>query len=234
METLIIFAAIIIFSIVESMARSRKAREDAGQEPPLPSPEELGSLPGREDDSPTGAVARSYEHAESLRSSSVSSQHTMAPGELLAELTRLAGRAEESGARSVGLPGYSPPLSKPEPEPEPEPEAEVERSRNRPARRRPTARPPTIRTPRTRTPVSVERLPGQGIHGGHAEYGTDPSERAPSEQDGLDPLAGELSRDAVTVRRQLLNRGTHALRQAVVLQEVLGPPAAIRRDRFDG
>jgi len=229
METLIIFAAIIVFSIVESMARSRRARGDAGQEPPLPPPEESGLRPGWEDDSPTGEVDPSYEHPESRRPSSVSPQHTMLPGELLEELTRLAGRTEQSGAKPVRPPGYSPPLSKHEPA------AEAERPRDLPAPRRPTTVPsPAIPAPKPRTPVSLERLPGQGIHGAHAGYGTDPSERAPSEQDGLDPLAGELSRDAVTVRRQLLNRGTHALRQAVVLQEVLGPPAALRRDRFEG
>ena len=68
------------------------------------------------------------------------------------------------------------------------------------------------------------------IHRTHAEFGTDPSERAPSEQDGLDPLARSLSAEAKAVRRQLRSDSASALRQAIVLQEVLGPPQSIRED----
>ena len=68
------------------------------------------------------------------------------------------------------------------------------------------------------------------IHRTHAEFGTAPSERAPSEQDGLDPLARSLSAEAKAVRRQLRSDSASALRQAIVLQEVLGPPQSIRED----
>jgi hypothetical protein len=72
------------------------------------------------------------------------------------------------------------------------------------------------------------------VHRSHVGFGTDPSTRPPSEQDGLDPLAGHLGVDAASARRQLLSRDRHSLRQAVILQEVLGPPAALRPDPFDG
>ncbi|MDG2281980.1 MAG: hypothetical protein P8L45_02615, partial [Longimicrobiales bacterium] len=68
------------------------------------------------------------------------------------------------------------------------------------------------------------------VHKSHAEYGTDPSERSRSEQDGLDPLARTLSADAKAIRRQLRNHGKSALRQAIILQEVLGPPKAMREE----
>ena len=80
------------------------------------------------------------------------------------------------------------------------------------------------------------RAPTHGqhqVHRAHRGYGTDPSTRAPSEQDGLDPLAEVLSQDAATIRRQLMSHRAHALRQAVILQEVLGPPVALGGNRFD-
>ena len=77
---------------------------------------------------------------------------------------------------------------------------------------------------------SVSPPSAHQIHRTHAEFGTDPSERAPSEQDGLDPLARSLSAEAKAVRRQLRSDSASALRQAIVLQEVLGPPQSIRED----
>jgi hypothetical protein len=71
------------------------------------------------------------------------------------------------------------------------------------------------------------------VHRAHKGYGTDPSSRRPSEQDGLDPLATRTSADALAVRAQLRRQGAHALRQAVIFHEILGPPVAIRPDRFE-
>ena len=71
------------------------------------------------------------------------------------------------------------------------------------------------------------------VHRAHVGYGTDPSSRAPSEQDGLDPLAKRLAADARAVHQVLSSRDPHALRQAIILQEVLGPPAAFRGDPYD-
>ena len=71
------------------------------------------------------------------------------------------------------------------------------------------------------------------VHSSHRGYGTDPSSRAPSEQDGLDPLAEHLNEDAEQVHELFLSRDPHALRRAVMLQEVLGLPAAFRGDPYD-
>jgi len=71
------------------------------------------------------------------------------------------------------------------------------------------------------------------VHGSHIGYGTDPSQRAPSEQDGLDPLAEHLGTDAGAVHQLFASRDSHALRQAIILQEVLGLPSAFRGDPCD-
>jgi hypothetical protein len=71
------------------------------------------------------------------------------------------------------------------------------------------------------------------VHRSHADYGTDPSSRAPSEQDGLDPLARHLGADAGAAHKLLSSGDPHALRRAIILQEILGPPAAFRGDPYE-
>ncbi len=79
----------------------------------------------------------------------------------------------------------------------------------------------------------VQARPEHFVHRSHAGYGTDPSTRAASQQDGLDPLAQRLGADAGAVHALFASGDTHALRQAIILQEVLGPPAALRGDPYD-
>lgn len=71
------------------------------------------------------------------------------------------------------------------------------------------------------------------VHDSHADYGTDPSSRAPSEQDGLDPLAERLGADAGAAHKLLSSGDPHALRRAIILQEILGRPAAFRGDPYE-
>ena len=68
------------------------------------------------------------------------------------------------------------------------------------------------------------------MHQAHALYGTDPSERPRSAHDTIDPLADRLSEDAKAIRAQLTGQDTGALRQAIILQDVLGKPVALRED----
>ena len=98
-----------------------------------------------------------------------------------------------------------------------------ERSRAKSAER---ARTPTYQRRGPARPVASHR-----VHRAHAEYGTDPPERSRSEQDGLDPLARTLSADAKAIRGQLLSNSASALRRAIILQEVLGPPKAMREEQ---
>lgn len=98
--------------------------------------------------------------------------------------------------------------------------------------------PPVQATPPATLPARLgwgKRTPKVGqphrVHLSHAEYGTDPSSRTRSPHDQIDPLARGLSADVRAVRKQL-RHGRHALRQAVILQEVLGPPVSIRPEGF--
>ncbi|HUP51419.1 MAG TPA: hypothetical protein VM198_03000 [Longimicrobiales bacterium] len=98
--------------------------------------------------------------------------------------------------------------------------------------------PPVQATPPVTLPARLgwgKRTPKVGqphrVHLSHAEYGTDPSSRTQSRHDQIDPLARGLSADVKAVRKQL-RHGRHALRQAVILQEVLGPPVSIRPEGF--
>lgn len=219
MEELIFFAVIIGFSILESIARKRRARAGAVAEPPAPEEWE-----GEDDRVGTRGEVSTYdapsydslERAEPRPRPGAVTLSTVPDGpsgaevaaDIWAEIAGLAGAKVPGDARTRAIERQSPPLPvKPE---------------------------PALPTHRERTPTPVARAPVHRVHLSHAGYGTDPSERAPSEQDGLDPLAETLGKDPAAIRAQLRSHGAHQLRQAIILQEVMGPPAAIREDRFDG
>ncbi len=232
MEELIFFAVIIFFSIIESIARSRKQKQKQGEGggeplPKLPDPSEwarqLPDLGTSAPELPTYDEEPSYDdraaraRPEPAPSAPTRSSDVLLPGDLLQELERLAGRAQErKGARTLELPKESPPLPSAEPTTRREPRTVVRRT------------PPPVPTAR-RTAGAPARPMGQhAVHRSHAGYGTDPSSRAPSLQDGLDPLAERRSADARAVHAQLRSADAGQLRQAIVLQEVLGPPLALR------
>ena len=84
-----------------------------------------------------------------------------------------------------------------------------------------------VRTSRKRQPdPSVHP-----IHSTHPEYGTDPSERTASIQHGLGSLSDTLELRASVARDQLGLGDRKALRKAVILHEVLGPPLALREQQ---
>ena len=84
-----------------------------------------------------------------------------------------------------------------------------------------------VRTSRKRQPdPSVHP-----IHSTHPEYGTDPSERTASIQHGLGSLTDALELRASVARDQLGLGDRKALRKAVILHEVLGPPLALREQQ---
>jgi len=221
MEELIFFAVIIGFSILESIARKRRAKGAAVAEPPAPEEWE-----GEDDRVGTRGEVSTYDapsydslvQAEPRPSPDTVTSGTVPDGptgaevaaDIWAEIAGLAGTKVPGETRTRAIPRQSPPLP-----------AETE---------------PSLPTRRERTPgpPRVAREPVHRVHLSHAGYGTDPSERAPSEQDGLDPLAETLGKDPSAIRAQLRSDAAHQLRQAIILQEVMGPPAAIREDRFDG
>jgi len=248
MDELIFFAVIIFFSIIESVARSRKAKRGQGSPgeslPELPDADWRTQPPNRdlpsrapdvrddEPELPTYDRDPSYDdHVETPRSAPVrearsgprvagggaapSSSEVLLPGDLLEELARLAGRPQESVRRAPSpVPAPSTPAERPVPQ--------------RVPRRAP---PPSSQLPsHLQKPATATWQGGHRIHKSHAGYGTDPSERAPSLQDNLDPLAERLSEDAEAVRDQLRSRNASGLRQAFILREVLGRPIALRDD----
>ena len=235
MDGLIFVGVIILISIIESMSRSRKAQRKLQDEAPTePERFEWAQTPPWEADLPTYDEDSSYDDAEEedddAQERPISERPVTAPdgagltgaevaADIWAEITGLAiGRVEQGPARARSIPRQSPPLpertarSAPSPRPLPQPPAPEVQDRPGPPRPREEHR----------------------VHLAHAEYGTAPSERAPSEQDGLDPLSTHLGADLAAMRVRLLSHDASALRQAIVLQEVLGPPAALQRDRLEG
>lgn len=229
MEELIFFAVIIFFTIIESIARSRKAKQGGGDEPSLPDLPELErrvpTLPDVEvatydEDASyderavaSGSTRSTYERAQPAPRRA--SSETMLPGDLLEELAGLTGRLEKGRGRPIPTPRQSPPLPVPKRRPVP-----------------PVPRPPL--SPNVRREALPERIPEpHRVHLSHAGYGTDPSERARSAQDVLNRPPEWHDPDAAAVHRQLRSRSGSALRQAIILQEVLGPPMALRDERFE-
>lgn len=149
--------------------------------------------------------------AQSERDPSTPSSETMLPRDFLEELAALAsGRTAQPPARTTDRPTKAPKIP------------EVPEFAGSPI----GSRGPDRLRPRSSAPTVHE------VHLAHAGYGTDPSSRVASAQDGLDPLTVALSRDAATIHRQLQSHSAHELRRAIVLQDVLGPPAALRGERF--
>jgi hypothetical protein len=202
MEELIFFAVLIFFSIIESIARSRKQRQGGGQLPELP------------DEEAREAQAKwEAEQAERSR------RRRVRPPTSIGE--EIAGLAREA---KVELPA-------PRPKPRPRlPQTQLPQERRVPGPRKPAPRAAPARSRPAPPSPAFEGTPAHAVHLSHVSYGSDPSERARSAEDGLDPLARSLSADAAAVRRQLRGQGAHALRQALILQEVLGPPVASRPD----
>ena len=88
-----------------------------------------------------------------------------------------------------------------------------------------------VRTSRKRQPDPDPSV--HPIHSTHPEYGTDPSERTASIQHGLGSLTDSLELRASVARDQLGLGDREALRKAVILHEVLGPPLALREQQAD-
>jgi hypothetical protein len=240
MEELIFFAVIIFFSIIESIARSRKKQSGAPRTPEDSELEEAARDWG-------GRTAREAEARRRVRSPAPTYETSTYDADRSyddverdeAAESREAGLepsrpyptgARGADARSSGSEGMIPADIWEE-------IAGLARGRMRQLETRPEPAAPTPPTPASPARLGWgKREPRVGqqhrVHLAHTGYGTDPSTRVRSEQEGLDPLARALSADAAAVRKQLRRGGRHALRQAVILQEVLGPPASMRREPF--
>lgn len=244
MDELIFFAVIIFFSIVESIARSRKAKRGEGstgaERPDFPESdsrvESLPEVPTYDRDPsyddhvetapPAPAARRPLEAPRSAGGGTTapSSSEVLLPGDLLQELERLAGRPQPRSS----LPGSA---SRPAPKrvevPPPKPvERPLPTAGGVVVRRTPPA--PVRKTVPKARPLPFGTHGEHPVHLAHRGFGTDPSSRAPSREDNLDPLAEYLGEDAKAVRSQLRSRSASELRRAIILREVLGAPVALR------
>lgn len=233
MEELIFFAVIILFSILDAIARKKRGQE--AEEPSDPGdaerweerygPEHTARV---EDASVPGEALSRYTGPYGTRQVEPASSEAMVPEDIWDEIAALAG-------------GERPPSrAEPEPTPEPEPWAQPDTESRRGGRKErgaslgrrgePGAIPTT--SPIRRSQVGRREVGSRGgvgehpIHRSHADYGTDPSERAAP----APPVRQGPSREARAVRQALVEGGSAAARRAVILHEVLGKPLAYRQD----
>ena len=214
MEELIFFGVIILFSILDAIAK--KKRQQAGEveapepegwqdpeegvtpwEPPIPKDPDGDGIPG----SPRPEYTRSYGERGA---SGPGSSEGMVPTDIWEEIGALARGERE-----------------PAPDPEPEPWEVSPAPREEPARERLPAT-----SPIRRSQVGQREVGSHPVHRSHAGYGTDPSERPTS----LPPRSGGPSREVRAVRAALVEGGPRLARQAVILREVLDKPLAYRED----
>ena len=209
MEELIFFALIGFASIIESVFRRRKARSGGGPVKEAPTRDRrFEREQGRPEESPTYDSVPSYDEwvTATVPEASAKKPALDTLGSDLLEVLLGETWQDEKDRAKQKLKARNDEIRRLR--------MKVEESSRAGASAGESVSPPSVHQ----------------IHRTHAEFGTDPSERAPSEQDGLDPLARSLSAEAKAVRRQLRSDSASALRQAIVLQEVLGPPQSIRED----
>jgi hypothetical protein len=278
MEQLIFFGVIILLSILDTIARRRKAQaqSEAGEVggPGAGEPErfEWAQKPPWEDEVPSYDRERSYddeidsEIEDEIAGSAEGSgggaptRAPRGPGELerlptAAEiLEELVGRGRErqetrgqarveTHGQARGQTGQTRGLARGDARAEVRGEVRSDAGKRFAARQAP-ALPAPYKAPPSSGPVgrmearTLEGDPGRRslappdpehfIHLAHQGFGTDPSERARSVQDALHPLGERMSATAIGVRRDLRGGSAAALRQAIVLKEVLDPPVSLR------
>ena len=282
MEELIFFGIIILLSVIDSIARSRKAKRAGKSAPPTPgrSPVDRGAqrrtapprkeapayqpMPTYEpmtasepvttyDAEPTYDAKPTYDteptyDAEWLEEEVVTyddlatsgsdtaggglesppSSAGMIPSDLWEEIAGLArgsaGAKEAGQAQGRPRPSRAPTRTSKTP-----PAGPPRAAKPAPARKEPAA--PSARFPSL--PVPARPAPEvHPIHLTHTQYGTDPSERTRSAQDEVPAREVVVSADVRAARAQL-GGDTHALRRAIILHEVLSPPASLRAEPFE-
>ena len=254
MEQLIFVGIILLFSMLEAVARKKR------DETPVPPPEEAEPRPQARVPQPRapqapGPRTPSYDEDPSFddavgagsRPKAPTSSEGLIPADVWDEIQRMA-RGEAPGTRTQPPARPAPPPApRPTPRSTPRPTPAPPTGAGRTARRAPQPPPQSAPEPRraataqpTPTPLVVKRatVPAAAaaeesredhpVHGAHARYGT-------PVQDRLTGFAGEgkgarpAGAEGAALRRTL-RAGGAGLRQAILLQEVLGPPVALRDD----
>ncbi len=198
MELLVIVAIILLFSVLDGVARKQRQAQHTGGEgtattdPPRTRPTS---------DEPR-SFDRETEDEVPPRSMGPTSSEELLPTDLWEEIRRLAQ-------------GKAAPTQRPVPAPRPR--------RPRPAQGQGARRPP----PEPTSPPAPAEHP---VHLTHGKMGRPMAERrTPPARPGQ---GRQPSADVQAVREMLSADGAPALRRAVILVEVLGPPAALRGDPY--
>jgi hypothetical protein len=270
-EQLIIVGIVVLFSILEAVARKNRQGQGQGEGVPLPEEPPARRSPPRprpQVESPTGSVPHSYDEDPSFDEAakgdearrrpepaaaevpapaparSRTSSEGMLPAEIWEEIQGLA-RGEHPDAQKPPVPTAPPPFPAPAPvQPRPTmsrppgwlgpsaPRPRGAAGEARPSQRvgAPTAQPRAgkgLGRPPSRTVEGAPAMEGTAdhpVHLAHEAFGTAPSRRA-----GI-PLEGESRRGpaAGEAVRKLLSPNRDSLRQAMILQEILGPPPGLR------
>lgn len=280
MEQLIFIGIIVLFSILEAVARKGRAKQGEGEGIPPPeepqprvprpqrraphprAPQPSGSLPYSYDEDPSFDEAATAEEgrirpeppaerAPPIGEEAVprrSGSEGLIPAEVWDEIQRMArGEAPQGREGTTSSPFPPPPAPVPAPSAPPERRPPMSRppgwAKPAPPRPRPAGKAkPSERagapTAQRRSGKGLGRAPARAVeappqqegtadhpvHLAHEAFGTAPSARAGVSPEGPAPR-GPSGAEAL---RRLLASDRGTLRQAVILQEVLGPPPGLR------
>lgn len=259
MEQLIFVGIILLFAVLEAVARKNKQRQGQGEGVPeapdrepevaLPRPRPAptrGTVPRSHDEDPSfdeaakGDEGRMRPEPAAERAAPLgqedaitrTSSEGLIPAELWEEIQVLArGGQPQELERPKPVPAQKPaPARRPKAPGRPPAPAPAHR-KTAPASRTGTLAPsrPAVRKPvqtpshGPEAPATVEGTPDHPVHLSHAAFGTPVVSRAGSPE-------GVVRRSAAGPEsvRKLLVGGRASLRQAMILQDVLGPPVSLR------
>lgn len=213
MEQLIFIGIILLFSVLEGLAR-KKREGGAGDDVTLPP-----AVPQARVRRAPEQRLPSYDHDptfdDAADAGSMGSTEGLIPADVWEEIQALArgGPVAPVAPRAVAVPPAAAPPPAPTPvqagfRPMPPPEVDA------PARSRPMPLPE----------VDVPQGPEHAVHLTHAKYGKPVRERLTAFDDhsrrARSPMTDGL--------RSVLRGGGAGLRQAVLLHEILGPPVALK------
>ncbi len=212
MEAFVVILAVLIFSIFDAAVRKQRrtgggapagGRDRSGTPPSGSTP---GSGWGALRDSLLDAAQRAAEARRESVGRTSPSAGALAP-ELWDEIRKLAR------ARGAEVPGVEP-------------------------ARRPGAPALPAPAPRAFTPVATAARPAPAapvhpVHRTHPKMGRPLAERLSPLDNPEDEAVRDRPAPEVTDVRRMLGGGAKALRRAVILEEVLGPPAALRGDPYE-
>lgn len=204
MEQLIFIGLLVAFSVLDAVARKRRSQGEPVEVPHDPEPRQVPA-PGRRGREVHSRVPRDPGPIRSYDDEIEEEAPAPRPEPVRSSEGMVPAEIWEEIQRLAGGGG---PVSRPRPQPRPTPRAR----------------------PQPSGPVQAPRPEVHAVHRTHPDMGKPLRERMAS------PIAQiQVARRTPDVEavRAMLAGGAPALRRAVILEEVLGPPAAVRGDPFE-